>query len=112
MPNTDVPLIWIAFGGLVTLCVSGFSLLWGSITGVRKEDRDDRTLIWKELNTMKKEQGAFQIEHAGSTASRTDLYNMRTDLENGLDKRLKLSEVRFADIVRYEILNALTKKQP
>lgn len=103
--STEVPLIWVALGGLVSACAGGFGLLWSAISGVRKESGSDRDKIWNRLMAISDKGADWRENNAKHIVTREDLAEFRDEVEELIENRLKLHEVRVADIVRYEIDN-------
>lgn len=103
--TTEVPLIWVALGGIVTACGSGFTLLWSAITGVRKESESGRQRIWDRLTTLGDNDADRREDNAKHVVTREDMSEFRDEFEELIEKRFKLQELRIADMVRYEIEN-------
>lgn len=103
--TTEVPLIWVALGGLATACSGAFGLLWSAITGVRREGENGRQRIWDRLTTLGDNDADRREDNAKHSVTREDMSEFRDELEELIEKRFKLQELRIADMVRYEIEN-------
>lgn len=103
--STEVPLIWVALGGLTSACAGGFGLLWSAISGVRKEGSADRDKIWNRLMVLGDKGADWREDNAKHVVTREDMAEFRDEVEELIERRIKLNEIRIADIVRYELDN-------
>jgi hypothetical protein len=92
-------------GGLAATCGGAFGLLWSAITGVRNEADDGRKAIWGRLTTIGDHDADRRETLAKTLATREDMAELRDELEEMIESRLKLQEVRIADMIRYEVDN-------
>ncbi|MDE2020294.1 MAG: hypothetical protein KGJ13_08170 [Patescibacteria group bacterium] len=103
--STEVPLIWVALGGLASACAGAFSLLWSAVSGVRREGNDGRKQIWDRLTALGDRDANWREDNAKHAVTREDMAEFRDELEELIENRFKLQESRMADMVRFEIDN-------
>lgn len=103
--STEVPLIWVALGGLASACAGAFSLLWSAVSGVRREGNDGRKQIWDRLTALGDRDANWREDNAKHAVTREDMAEFRDELEELIESRFKLHEARVADMVRFEIDN-------
>lgn len=103
--QTEIPLVWVALGGLASACAGAFTFLWSAISGTRKENNENAKGIWQRLTTLGDSEADRREQNAKVVATREDLAELRDELQDTIEKRAALTESRIADIVRYELSN-------
>jgi hypothetical protein len=106
--GANVPLFWVALGGLATSCAGGFGILWGAINGVRREGERGREKIWNRITELTDDDTERRVKMAGSVTTRQDLAELKDELLDSLSREMVSLQSRVSDIVR----NELSERKP